>query len=90
MQRITIFVAGGLALSMMVLSGLVVADDTGFGACVLGNGFDINDASGSGPYRGVNVGESSGVNVYEDAASYEAQCCAETGQPPDCFAPVDG
>lgn len=100
MKSITMFVAGSLALWMMVLTG-AMASDTGVGVCVLGQGGSLNDETGPGPYVGVNVGtpttdptgvfgfgQGSETGAYDNNEDYEAQCCAETGQTPDCFAPV--
>ena len=88
MKSVTMFVAGSLALSMMVLAGMASAADTGAGVCVAGIGASLNDDTGPGPYAGVNVGTASETGAYDNNEDFEAQCCAETGQPPDCFAPV--
>lgn len=95
----SVFVAGSLAVSMMMLAGLASAD--GVGGCVAGQGFNFQPQLGTGAYAGVNVaspaadpsglfgfGQGSETGVYSTPAEYEAQCCAETGQQPDCFAPV--
>ena len=86
MKSISIFVAGGLALSMMVLAGTAMADD-GVGACAAGNGVSIG-IGGLGAFVGVNAGTNSATGIYDNQADYETQCCAETGSPPDCFTPV--
>ncbi len=87
MQKIVLAVGIGLAASLVVLANPASAG--GVGACVLGNGFDFYAADIPGPYTGVNVGTTSETNVFSDPAAYEAQCCAEAGQAPDCFAPVE-
>lgn len=92
----TVFVAGSLALSMMMLAGLASAD--GVGACAAGIGFNWEPTGPGGTYVGVNVasptadptgtfgfGQGSQTGVYDDSAAYQTQCCAETGSPPDCF-----
>lgn len=86
MKSVTIFVASGLAMSMMVLAGTAMADD-GVGVCVAGVGAELADV-GAGTYVGVNVGTVSETGVYDNSADFQTQCCAETGSPPDCFAPV--
>lgn len=88
MKMATMLIGSGLALSMMILAGNVLADDTGAGVCVLGVGTDLNDNTGAGPYAGVNVGQNSATGVYSTSGDFETQCCAETGSAPDCFAPV--
>lgn len=85
-MKMTLVIAGSLALSMMVLAGLASAD--GGGACVAGVGFDFQPAAVTGTYVGVNVGTNSETGVYDNPTDYQTQCCAETGSPPDCFAPV--
>lgn len=89
MKSVTLFVSGSLALSMMVLAGAAIAADTGVGVCVVGIGASMNDELGPGPYVGVNAGQNSTTGAYDNNEDFEEQCCAETGSPPDCFAPVE-
>jgi hypothetical protein len=63
--------------------------DVGVGACVVGNGFSFGAAGTPDAYAGVNVGQNSETGVYDNQVDYETQCCAETGQEPDCFKPVN-
>jgi hypothetical protein len=57
----------------------------GAGVCVAGNGASASD--GTDPYVGVNVGTVA-PGAFTNQAEYEAACCAETGQAPDCFEPI--
>lgn len=61
------------------------AEAVGVGVCVMGNGASISD--GTDPFVGANVGTVA-PGVYTSQGEYEAACCAETGQPPDCFDPI--
>ncbi|MHB8604619.1 MAG: hypothetical protein ACYDCK_05135 [Thermoplasmatota archaeon] len=68
---------------------------TGAGVCVLGNGGDFNDGGdpvdpSDSTFVGVNAGLNSQTGAFTDQASFETQCCAESGKAPDCFAPVGG
>jgi hypothetical protein len=79
-----------MALMMLVYMSMFVGvamADPGAGACAAGNGVSIGiDVDGS--FTGVNVGQNSETGIYSDQTDYETQCCAETGQEPDCFEPV--
>ena len=99
MKFFTKLMALSMLLYMSMFIGVAVADP-GAGVCALGNGVSIGiDVDGS--FTGVNVGspvadpsgalgfgQGSATGIYSDQADYEGQCCAETGQPPDCFEPV--
>lgn len=76
-----------VAVFAYVLTWAVVptAEAPGAGVCVLGNGASVSD--GTDPFVGVNVGTVA-PGAYTSQADYEAACCAETGQPPDCFEPI--
>lgn len=76
-----------LILSVLALAG-AARGDAGVGACVLGQGFSVTTSAAAGPFAGANVGTASQSGVYVDQGQYEAQCCAETGQAPDCFRPA--
>jgi hypothetical protein len=86
---------------MSMFVGVAMASDTGAGVCAAGIGISFNDVTGAGPYAGVNVGSpvadptgvvgfggGSTTGAYDNEADFAAQCCAETGSPPDCFEPV--
>ncbi|HET6403830.1 MAG TPA: hypothetical protein VFH78_04230 [Candidatus Thermoplasmatota archaeon] len=80
--------AAFLTLSMMVLTG-VAAADAGAGACVLGYGFSATTPAAGSPFVGVNVGlKNSTSGAHTEQGAYEAQCCAEADQAPDCFRPA--
>ena len=88
MRTTSVLVATFLIVSTMVLAQVVGAD-AGVGACVIGQGFSLTTAAATGPFAGVNVGmTNSTTGAYTTQAEYEAQCCAETHQPPDCFRPA--
>lgn len=62
------------------------AQAVGVGACVAGQGGSVNAATGlETTYVGVNVGAVSPTGVHNNEADFQSACCAETGQPPDCF-----
>ena len=82
-----------LAATLFVLSTMVLADlalaDAGVGACVAGQGVSFYGSSPASAYVGLNVGyANSTTGVHTDRATYEATCCAEGNQPPDCFRPA--
>ncbi|MCA1814072.1 MAG: hypothetical protein LC624_08995 [Halobacteriales archaeon] len=71
----------------MMFAAIPVAQAGGAGACVAGNGFDFT-ADQVGVFVGVNAGQNSETGVFTDQGGFEAACCAENNQPPDCFNPV--
>lgn len=79
---VLMFAVFGYAL---MFAGLPTAQAVGAGVCVVGQGASISD--GSEPFVGVNVGTVA-PGAFTSQADYEAACCAETSQPPDCFEPV--
>lgn len=88
-MRWTFITAVFLALSWLTFAGVAAADDTGAGACAMGVGASVNDPTGDGPYVGVNVGMNSPNEVHFAEQPFMAACCAETGERPDCFRPVE-
>lgn len=79
-----------MVFSMLVYMSMfvgVVAAEPGAGVCVAGIGASLGTAAAPG-FTGVNVGTNSATGIYSDQETYEAECCAETGSPPDCFEPV--
>lgn len=66
----------------------VAAADGGAGVCVAGTGASFTAAEAPA-FVGVNAGTNSETGAFQDQGAYEAQCCAETGSPPDCFEPVE-
>lgn len=85
MRSLTFLLATSVLVSMAMLVGVAMADDTGVGVCIVGNGASLNDAAGAGPYVGLNVNTTSGPSTYSNQSGFYKQCCAETGQEPDCF-----
>lgn len=81
-----IFLAITLTFSMMVLTGAVRAEG-GVGVCAAGLGASLHSSSAPS-YVGVNAGTNSESGMFSERSSFESQCCAETGQPPECFAPA--
>ena len=80
-----------MALMMLVYMSMFVGvamADPGAGVCVAGNGASLGIPA-AGSFTGVNVGTASATGVYDSQEDYEAECCAETGQAPDCFQPVE-
>lgn len=78
-----------MAIYVAMCTGIGRADVTA-GVCVLGYGAEANNlpVPTDPTFIGVNVGMNSETDVYDSQEDFETQCCAETGQPPDCFEPV--
>lgn len=78
-----------LSSLLLVLSAAGAATaESGVGLCVLGEGASLYTSAGA-TFVGVNVGwDNSTTSAHTARAAYEAECCAETHQPPDCFRPA--
>jgi hypothetical protein len=88
MKRSLVLIAC-LVGSLPLVTGGGAQADVSAGACVAGTGADVNYATlAVDQFVGVNVGMNSETGAFESKAEFEKQCCAETGRPPDCFAPV--
>ena len=88
MKSISFVLSIMIALWFATAVGIAGASDAGVGVCVLGNGATFTTPEAQNTFVGVNVGQNSETGVYGDQVAYETQCCAETGQEPDCFEPV--
>ena len=81
---------GSIAMFAMTFAGTGAKADVGVGACVAGTGSSVTYATPEADaFAGVNVGLTSSTGIYDSQGAYEAECCAETGSPPDCFEPVE-
>ncbi|HUS62244.1 MAG TPA: hypothetical protein VMY34_08610 [Acidimicrobiales bacterium] len=89
MKRRLFLLCGTAAFTASFIGSVGARADVGGGACAFGTGFGVSIPDPTtNVYVGVNVGENSETGVFDNQTDYETQCCAETGQEPDCFDPI--